>query len=290
MTFDFSLTSPILKPLEVWKSSVMLENIRRNNSGDKSPPKSSLAILESLLREQGFSTFWNGLTPRMIEGLFSGGVLLASKELFHTILADYISPLTLKNVGMKIPPSTIGFISGAGGGMTQALLMGPTSLIVTACVVASAEQNECGEGRAVSAFHEVQHVLKERGILGLYAGAPAVAWRQATNWASRQGFTEWARPRIPVGGVPGELLAGCIGGVMSAWNTPFEVARIESQSKVMRKSGDEKGNEKKMSLFMTMNDIVQERGVGGLYVGVIPRAAQACYQTLFLVCVPRLIN
>lgn len=184
--------------------------------------------------------------------------------------------------------------------MAQALVMGPTSLVVTACVAASKNSDE-----PVSAWEVAQTVVKERGIRGLYRGAPAVAMRQATNWASRQGFTEWVRPRIPVEGVVGELLAGCIGGTLSAWNTPLEVARIETQSKIMANGGGKKGNKnnnggdgnkdsgttgKGKSLFATMNNIVEERGIGALYVGLIPRAAQACYQTLFLVCVPRLMS
>ena len=123
--------------------------------------------------------------------------------------------------------------------------------------------------------------------------------RQGTNWASRQGFTEFVRPKIPLDGVMGELLAGCIGGTLSAWNTPFEVARIESQMNITatneRKSGKRingnmEGSGKEKSLLATMCDIVDERGFGALYVGIIPRAAQACYQTIFLVCVPRLLQ
>lgn len=196
--------------------------------------------------------------------------------------------------------------------MAQALVMGPTSLVVTACVAASKNNNPNGnfeshknndtsnskDGKypqSTSAWEVAKTVVKERGILGLYRGAPAVAMRQATNWASRQGFTEWVRPRIPVEGVLGELLAGCIGGTLSAWNTPLEVARIESQSAVMKKrtgggaDGDNVEDGKGRSLVGTMCDIVEERGFGALYVGIIPRAAQACYQTLFLVCVPRLL-
>jgi len=69
---------------------------------------------------------------------------------------------------------------------------------------------------------------------------------------------------------------------LSAWNTPFECARIESQSKVM-----EDGESK--SLIKTMSDIVSERGFGDLFVGLGPRACQACYQTVFLVCIPRML-
>lgn len=266
-------------PLEVWKSSVVLENIQSPS------PRSSITVLRSILQDQGIPSLWSGLTPRMIEGIFSGGVLLSSKQLIHTLLTDYISPIVLKRAGFTIPPSAIGFASGAGGGMAQALVMGPTSLFVTACV--SARRN----GESKSAFRVAQDAVREGGILGLYRGAPAVAWRQATNWASRQGFTEWIRPRIPIEGVAGELLSGCCGGILSSWNTPFEVARISSQSNMMNtKSCDDERNQGDKSLLTIINGIVQERGVGGLYVGLVPRAAQACYQTLFLVCVPRLIS
>ena len=52
--------------------------------------------------------------------------------------------------------------------------MGPTSLIVTACVAASKEN----DGEHVSAFQVAQKVVQERGLRGLYRGAPAVAMRQ----------------------------------------------------------------------------------------------------------------
>lgn len=271
------------QPLEVWKSSVVLDSIERrsNTKASSSLPPSSYDILQAIVRERGFLSLWSGLTPRMVEGLFSGAVLLAAKEGLHSLLSDYASPMLSKNAGLNLPPSFIGFISGAGGGAAQALVMGPTSLIVTACVAAS----NSGDGD-VSALEVVQRIIKERGVSGLYRGAPAVAMRQASNWASRQGFTEFVRPRIPIEGVAGELLAGCIGGTLSAWNTPFEVARIESQSTIVDGAGKKEGK----SLVATMSDIVNERGVGGLYVGLIPRAYQACYQTLFLVCVPRLLN
>jgi hypothetical protein len=268
---------------------VVLDSIERSKNGNApsstAPPPSSFHILQAILRERGVLSLWAGLTPRMIEGAFSGAVLLAAKEGLHTLLSDYASPMLSKNVGLSIPPSFVGFLSGAGGGAAQAFVMGPTSLIVTACVAASNAEN----GGGVSALKETQRIIKEKGALGLYLGAPAVAVRQATNWASRQGFTEFVRPRIPIAGVSGELLAGCIGGTLSTWNTPFEVARIESQSKLVEGSA-RKGKGKEKSLVATMCDIVNERGVKGLYVGLTPRSCQACYQTLFLVCVPRLLQ
>lgn len=180
-----------MKPLEVWKSSVVLESIERNKSNASSPSPSSFHILQTILRERGVFSLWSGLSPRMVEGIFSGSVLLAAKEGLHALLSEYASPMLSKSIGLDIPPSFVGFLSGAGGGAAQALVMGPTSLIVTACVAASNSESE-----EVSALQVAQRIIKEKGIFGLYRGAPAVAVRQATNWASRQGFTEFVRPRI----------------------------------------------------------------------------------------------
>ena len=38
----------------------------------------------------------------------------------------------------------------------------------------------------------------EKGIKGFYPGGSAIAMRQATNWASRQGFTEFFRSKMAV--------------------------------------------------------------------------------------------
>lgn len=263
--------------------SVVLEQI--HSRGSESPPPSSFSILKTIVRERGVPTLWSGLSPRMAEGLFSGGVLLAAKEGLRNVLSNYASPMLSRSVGVALPPSLIGFASGAGGGIAQSLVMGPTSLVVTACVAAA------NEGAPVSAFGAARRVVRERGVRGLYRGAPAVAARQATNWASRQGFTELVRPRIRIAGAAGELIAGCVGGALSAWNTPFEVARIESQMGVMAMNGNGKQEDGRgKSLVATMCGIVEDRGVGGLYVGLIPRASQSCYQTLFLVCFPRLLQ
>ena len=65
-----------------------------------------------------------------------------------------------------------------------------------------------------------------RGLATLYAGAGAVAMRQATNWASRQGLTDLFQRRL---GLP-LLACGVLGGIGSCWNTPLEVKRIRAQS------------------------------------------------------------
>ena len=74
------------------------------------------------------------------------------------------------------------------------------------------------------------------------------------------------------------------GGAVSCWNTPFEVARVESVVRAAERDGGAGG------VFGTMRLIVEERGPSGLFAGLLPRCFQAAYQTVFMVCIPRLLE
>lgn len=282
-----SSTSPVLKnlargsalkcladlcgglPFEVWKSNVVVENIRASH--ENYAPDSDTAILRRVINERGVSGLWSGWQVRMVEGFFSGAVLLAAKETMRKTLA--MSPIVSKNV----PPYLIGFVAGAFGGASQALVMAPCSLLVTATA---------NSGETV--FAAAKNIWSREGLRGIYRGAPAVSYRQATNWASRQGFAELVRPRIQIAGMPGEIISGVVAGVLSTWNTPFDVARITTQSKVFSDQHDADSHDH--TLLETMRDVVNQRGVKGLYTGIFPRIGQSCYQTIFLVSIPRLLG
>ena len=95
-----------------------------------------------------------------------------------------------------------------------------------------------------------------------------------TNWASRQGLTELCRGPLGLAsaGVAGEIAAGVLGGVGSCWNTPLEVKRIRAQSGLG-----------------SLGDVWREEGLPGCFRGVTPRAAQAAWQTCFMVVLPTLL-
>lgn len=80
-----------------------------------------------------------------------------------------------------------------------------------------------------------------------------------------------------------EALSGIIGGALSTWNQPFEVARIEAQANAA------KGLPSR-SFVQTVGVIVKENGLPGLFQGVIPRMGLCIYQTLFLVTIPYLLK
>jgi hypothetical protein len=237
-------------------------------------------VLKRIVKEKGPGAMWGGCSARMVEGCLSGAVLLSSKEAFRKALSA--SPVLRK----RFAPATIGFVAGACGGACQAIVMTPCSLLVTATAAGA------GGGDVMGAARDI---YEKRGLRGFYRGSRAVAARQATNWASRQGFTELVRPKISIGGIPGEIVAGCLGGAGSCWNTPFEVARIHSQTHSFSDRSNSNqasmaSTEENHTMLDTMNEIVKKQGVGGLFTGLGPRIVQSCYQTVFLVTIPRILE
>lgn len=98
------------------------------------------------------------------------------------------------------------------------------------------------------------------GIRGFYPGGVAIAFRQATNWASRQGFTEAIRDHLKIKNHGSrdkalskleEITAGVIGGTLACWNHPFEVARIEGQHRGSK-------GEKNTGMIPVMKDVIKE--------------------------------
>jgi hypothetical protein len=179
-------------------------------------------------------------------------------------------------------PTLSGVLAGAGGGVAQVSVMGPCTYLVTGAVT----------NPEVSVFARVRDTYRRGGIAGFYPGGTAIAFRQATNWASRQGFTEFVRARFKTafhGDKDAKLTkaqevgAGIVGGTMACWNHPFEVARIEAQT--LGNAGKPVG-----SMVKVMRDIVRADGVGGLFRGIAPRIGLGIWQTLFMVTGAKIVK
>ena len=168
---------------------------------------------------------------------------------------------------------------GRGGGIAQVSVMGPCTYLVTGAV---------NDPSGKSSIERIRETYARAGVKGFYPGGTAIAFRQATNWASRQGFTEIVREKAKAVWYPDvdskevkmtkgqEVVCGVIGGTMACWNHPFEVARIEAQTR--GSLGQETG-----SMVSVMKDIIKENGVGGLFRGIVPRIGLGIWQTLFMV-------
>jgi len=247
-------------PFEVWKTRM-----------GSNRTESTMQAFGNIYKKGGPAAFWAGLGPKMFESASKGMILMYAKEgINESLLAS----------GMN--PTSAGILAGAGGGIAQVSVMGPCTYLVTGAV----------NDPATSVLTRVKQTYKRGGVAGFYPGGTAIAFRQATNWASRQGFTEFVRARMKIQ-LHGdqhasltkteEILAGVIGGTLACWNHPFEVARIEAQ--VL-------GNLGKPVPGMTkvMRDIIRVDGVQGLFRGVAPRIGLGIWQTLFMVTGAKLIK
>jgi hypothetical protein len=241
-----------------------------------------IMAIQKLLQDGGVSALWTGTSSRTIEGAFVGAMFMLGSTLTKRQLLAWGTPRT-----------TAALAGGLVGGVAQAIVMTPAGLIFTA-LNSNKKVKKHSTRRSNSsstppkpenAVQIVRRVIQEKGIWGMYAGMQPMCIRQATNWASRAGFTEIARTTLHLSqyGLLGEIIAGTMGGVGSCWNTPIETIRVYIQRDVSQ------GMEVK-SMSQYWNMIVQEQGYPGLFRGVTPRAIQAVWQTVFLVVVPNLMG
>ncbi|KAF1334842.1 hypothetical protein FI667_g1580, partial [Globisporangium splendens] len=249
-------------PFEVWKTRM-----------GRYRQETTLQAFRNVMRDGGgVSAFWAGTGPKMVESATKGAILLFSKE----AISD-----SLLAAGVGKTPT--GFVAGAGGGVCQVVVMGPCTFLVTAAVTGD---------KSITTSQRIKNVYGAHGIKGFYPGGTAIAFRQATNWASRQGFTELVREQFKVlfhGDADAKLTvaqeagAGIVGGALACWNHPFEVARIQMQSAADR-------GEPKQNMIQVFRTVIKEQGYPGLFKGIIPRLGLGIWQTLFMVTGAKLVR
>lgn len=241
-------------PLEVWKTRMG----RYRNEG-------SIEAFKNVYRRAGIGGFWAGTSAKMVESASKGAILLFAKE---SIMSAMV------NSGQSEVIS--GICAGAGGGAAQTVVLGPCTFIVTAMVTGSKDMN---------VSKKIGDTWRTNGIKGFYPGGLAIMFRQSTNWASRQGITEFVRTKAKES-LHGdrdakltkaeEVACGCIGGALSTWNQPFEVTRIQMQAAA-------NAGEAKVGMVKTMSNVVKEFGPVGLFKGIVPRILLGMWQTVFMV-------
>ena len=150
-----------------------------NQDGADSRDETTMTAFRNIYSQSGLQGFYKGTAPKMVESASKGAVLIYSKEL----IMESCSSLGVGSVAS-------GFIAGAGGGVCQTVVMGPCTFLVTAVVTGD---------KQTSVTQAMSKTWREKGIVGFYPGGVAIAFRQASNWASRQGFTDAVRSRCGYG-------------------------------------------------------------------------------------------
>lgn len=249
-------------PFEVWKT-----HMARNRD------QGAVEAFRNVYKRNGLGSFWQGTSAKMVESFSKGAVLLFSKESIITA-----------STSAGINPVMAGVLGGAGGGICQVTVMGPCTFLVTAKVTSTGNK---------SIMKIAAETFAAKGLSGFYAGGTAIAFRQATNWASRQGFTDAVRVQMKKVRYPGqenaklsvgeEALSGMMGGAMACWNHPFEVARVEAQATAA-------AGGKSVGMLTTLSTVVKTQGPKALFAGLTPRVCLGIWQTLFMVTGARMVK
>ena len=118
---------------------------------------------------------------------------------------------------LPLGEAVIGGIAGVVGGTAQCLVLTPTTFLTMTAATT---------GQPV--LNTLQQMARgERKLSDLYTGGGPLMLREASNWASRQGITDFTRNLLRSQGVPQgvalEIGSGILGGVVACWNNPFEV-------------------------------------------------------------------
>ena len=242
------------QPFEVWKTRMGRHRM-----------ETTAQSFWQVMRSGGVRAFYVGIGPKLVESATKGGVLLVAKDAMEH---------SLKQAGVE--STAAAFVGGACGGVAQTVVMGPCTFLVTALVL--------GKDQHQSASSVMRQTWSTKGLAGFYPGSSAIAARQASNWASRVGFTEAVRARIARVAhgdanarltISEECCAGIVGGVLSCWNHPVEVARIEMQARALN-------GEAQMSMTTVLRAVYAEHGMRGLFQGLLPRVGTNVWLSLFM--------
>lgn len=223
-----------------------------------------------IYRTSGIAGFWSGSSSRSVEGALIGAIFM---------LGSTLTKARLKSMGA--PPTVAALGGGMVGGVAQAFIMTPAGMVFTSLNV-----NRDTKGfETDNTWTVTRRIIKEKGFMGMYYGFTPMALRQASNWASRAGFTEIARSVLNLQqyGILGEIASGTMGGIGSCWNTPIETIRVVTQR-------DLSTGVPTKTMGGYWKDISERDGMGGLFRGLTPRAIQAVWQTCFLVVVPNMMG
>lgn len=254
------------QPLEVVKTTMAA------NRGDN-----FLGAIQRIWGRGGVFGFWQGLIPwAWIEASTKGAVLL-----FTSSEVEFFSKQHLNANNF-----TAGIVGGMTGGIAQAYL----SVGFCTCMktVEITRNKQAAQGiKPPSTFATFADIYRREGIRGINKGVNAVAVRQCTNWGSRFGLARLAEDAIRKTfgysddrklSASEKVLASAIGGGLSTWNQPIEVARIEMQSQVK-----DPNRPAKLSTSGAIKYIYSQNGLKGLYRGVTPRIGLGCWQTICMV-------
>ncbi|XP_070134149.1 solute carrier family 25 protein Shawn isoform X1 [Drosophila bipectinata] len=275
------------------------------------PHRGSMDAFFKIICGNGFSGLWAGLSPTLVSALPSTIIYFVTYEYLKNSLSSLYLMSSEKDADRADKPREIHTGSrrdpNAARGNTMET-MAPSGLalpyfvpmasgIFSRTIVVTAitpiEMVRIKMQSQVMTYAElwrvVRSLIRQHGVLGLWRGWPPTIMRDApfsgTYWAAYESIKRTFNVTEP--SFLFSFFAGAISGTMATMVTmPFDLitthTQIELGQDVLYEGGDGISGGKnaprssskitaKPSVFSRLKHIYRKQGVGGLYVGVMPR-------------------
>ncbi|KAJ4977812.1 hypothetical protein NE237_008592 [Protea cynaroides] len=246
-----------LQPIDVIKTRLQLDRVGAY--------KGILHCGTTISKAEGVRALWKGLTPFATHLTLKYALRMGSNAILQTAFKDSHTG-KLSNHGR--------FLSGFGAGVLEALV-----IVTPFEVVKIRLQQQKGLSPGLLKYkgpvHCARMIIREEGLLGLWAGAAPTVMRNGTNqaamftakntfdvllWRKNEGDGQVLQPwQSMVSG----FMAGTLGPVCTG---PFDVVK----TRLMAQSRSD-GEIKYTGMFHAIRTIGAEEGVLALWKGLLPR-------------------
>nr|XP_043634331.1 mitochondrial succinate-fumarate transporter 1 [Erigeron canadensis] len=246
-----------LQPIDVIKTRLQLDRVGAY--------KGIIHCGNTTLKTEGLRALWKGLTPFATHLTLKYALRMGSNAVFQSAFKD-------SNTG-KISDAGR-FVSGFGAGVIEALV-----IVTPFEVVKIRLQQQKGLSHELLKYkgpiHCAQLIIREEGLLGLWAGAAPTVMRNGTNqavmftakntfdtllWRKNEGD---GKVLLPWQSMISGFLAGTAGPVCTG---PFDV--VKTRLMAQSRSGIEL---KYKGMVHAISTIYSEEGLRALWKGLLPR-------------------
>ncbi|TFY76577.1 hypothetical protein EWM64_g7433 [Hericium alpestre] len=222
--------------------------------------KTSMGLVgsfQTIIREEGFGRLYRGLVPPLL--------MEAPKRATKFAANDFWGKTFKKMAGEDTMTQNLSIVTGCSAGATESFVVVPFELVK----IRLQDKSSTFAGP----LDVVRQIVRNNGLLGLYAGMEATLWRHVWWNGGYFGSIHQVKALMPkTESQSGELfnnfLSGSIGGFIgTAINTPFDVvkSRIQGTAKVP-------GVTPKYNwTYPALATIFREEGPAALYKGFVPK-------------------
>ncbi|KAL1915587.1 uncharacterized protein VTP21DRAFT_6711 [Calcarisporiella thermophila] len=235
--------------------------------------KGTLDGLSKILRHEGVSSLWRGLSPTLVMSVPSTVIYFIG----YDYLRDNVRLHTTSPVLHEYAP----LLSGATARAASAIIISPLELFRTR--LQSPQGHHFGFRGVLGG---VVAMVQGEGVLSLWRGVAATLWRdvpfsalywygyEKTKYLLEQRWRREGETRM----FEIAFLSGAISGSVAATlTTPFDVVktlRQVEQNGQLDLVGTPQRVRTPRRTFKMMQWVVRERGIRGLWAGLVPRVAK----------------